>query len=137
VIVLKASHLILKPYILSYKIRKYIKDCQNKSIERVKDMKKRGEMHEWVTMNIAGIDRRICKKTYYIPSLNSFLNKESFEALQENQKKIKEYKDYTEKRMSEICEKYDVTKERLDSILQDISDMPVDYLKTRGIDVQR
>lgn len=88
--------------------------------KRVKEMKKNGDIHEWVEINIAGKSLLVCKKTGYVPSQEGFLTPDMVEL----KLVAKELDDLEQSKFLEIQER--LTKEEaalLGITMQNIEDL--------------
>ena len=98
---------------------------------KVKEMKANGDFHEWVDIPILGEIRHVCKKTLYCPVLEGFITKEYFDgvmAVKADQERFSEFKC---SRLDEICEKFNISFERLRVMMEEISTIPVEYVKNK------
>lgn len=125
--------LLLTFVMVFFTIRDYIrfKKIKNKHIEQMKNLEEQKckGPHNWIDMTIDMEKTHVCQDCSFIPKHDTFVKRHFVDAQIKQNEYLKEAEEYRQKRMSEICEKYDIQ----ESLAQSISDEVISIKKDFAI----
>ena len=95
------------------KIRRQMNKKYEEKYEKVLEMKKNGEYHEWIDMSVnhpieGRVTTHVCKKTGYAPEFESFVSLESIDKIIKSKQKEEEFQKYKEKKLEEYSLEYGI-----------------------------
>ena len=104
-----------------YKIRK----------EEVRQMKEKGEFHEWVTVLTPSGEMMVCKKTGWCPDFEGFVPINMITAYLEKIKMEKEYKEFRNARVLELANELKLGIIEMEEIVEKVFSIKKDFTVNR------
>ena len=100
---------------------------QVKQWKSLEDQKCKGP-HSWMDMEIFGETTHVCKDCCFIPKHDTFVKRHFVDAQIKQNEYLKEAEEYRQKRMTEICEKYDIQEALAQSISDEVISIKKDFV---------
>jgi len=131
--------------LLSYYIKDSIKNIMltkenNKEfksrIEAVKEMKAAGDFHDWISISLGMKEVMVCRKTGYCPKEDSFISLVYIKQYEEAQKREEEYIEFKKERMTQISNKYGISLEETERLVEQIFEIKKDFTIKKLADLQ-
>lgn len=120
-IILKITLPIMKTMLLVRENNKKYKE----KMKKVEQMKANGEFHQWMKMKLRDKTLYVCEKTGYCPEMDGFMS----QLYISKYKQAKKFDEYKERKYNELCDKYNLNSEQLKTLINELSDIPKEYLK--------
>ena len=112
-----------------------IKNNINKKLQEVKDMKDKGEHHEWVEVNLNGTPVHVCKKTGYVPKHDGFIDTNKLKAYLADKEKLQEELNASNAYMKEVAEeigsRYSLNSEQVSEIVKEYGEKQSTYFSQK------
>lgn len=110
-----------------YKNNKDFKELQ----DSVDQMREKGEMHDWMEMNLGTTKALVCKKTGWCPSQGGFLPMSIINQYIENLKTEEEYQEFRNARVQLIAHENNLTVPATERVVEQVFAMKKDFFLQR------
>jgi predicted XRE-type DNA-binding protein len=108
-----------------------IKNNFTKKMQEVKDMKAKGEHHEWVEININGTVVHVCKKTGFVPKHDGFIDVNKLKAYladkEEREEELRISNEYMRGVAEEIATRNGITADQVSEIVKEYQEKQSHY----------
>ena len=106
-----------------------------KKMQEVKDMKARGEHHEWAEINMNGTVVHVCKKTGFVPKHDGFIDVNKLKAYladkEERENEIQISKEYMRGIAEEIGNRNGITADQVVEIVKEYQEKQTHYFSQK------
>lgn len=133
IIFLSALAGFLFPWIV-LRIIAYIRQYQNNNefLRRQQlreDLRDKGELNEWITVDLMGQKVQVDKKTGWAPALEGFIPDEIIESQAKIEEEHKRYDIWKSEQYQQLSKEFGITEDKLDKLIERISSMTTDYFQ--------
>ena len=135
----------LKRSIMIMRHDKKIRNEVKKRKKMIADMKERGELHEWITIQQKDLkgevhNLNVCKKTGWCPQFQQFFQMPYVEAEMARQEYKKQYEEYRDAHVEILATKFRHSREEMEEIVESVFDIKKQFallwIKERNAEVQ-
>lgn len=98
-----------------------------KKIAEMKEMKARGELHEWTEVQTQNGEMIVCKKTDWCPDVKGFVPLNLIHSYLERIQMEKEYKEYRNLRIAKLAKELDFDLKKMEDVVEKVFSIKKDF----------